>query len=337
LWALGDSKPEKIAKELPSEWQIIEIKADGRNYTIGDNDFLKIPPEGNVFSINIQNEDIEKSGVWSLTDKLLTLVYDLEDISVHIDSVMYNVEDHMPELMFYSEGIRITGYVNNRLVSEAEVERFEIVECNSDSLVLKNDTKTIICIRDTDEPIMALVDEGGFGMKSLLRGLLGLIVILGIAYLFSTNRKAISWRLVGFGLLTQITIAILVLKVPFMQSVFAFLGKVFVKILNFSNIGGDFLFESFITGKVEIALINFAFQILPTIIFFSALTSILFYYGIIQKVVYVLAWFLTKLLRISGAESLSATGNRLFRIDLVSVVSGIRYQVSSIKYKDFDD
>jgi CNT family concentrative nucleoside transporter len=100
-----------------------------------------------------------------------------------------------------------------------------------------------------------------------------------------------------------------VLKVPVMQNIFEFLGKVFVKILNFSNIGGDFLFESFITGQVEIALINFAFQILPTIIFFSALTSILFYYGIIQKVVYVLAWFLTKLLRISGAESLSATGN----------------------------
>ncbi|MCK5840270.1 MAG: Na+ dependent nucleoside transporter, partial [Bacteroidales bacterium] len=148
-----------------------------------------------------------------------------------------------------------------------------------------------------------------FSFISLLRGLFGLLVILGLAVLFSTNRRAISWRLVGFGLLTQVVIAFAVLKIPVVQSVFEFLGKAFIKILDFSKIGGNFLFESFITGNVEDSLINFAFQILPTIIFFSALTSILFYYGIIQKVVSVLALFLTKVLKISGAESLSASGN----------------------------
>ncbi len=160
------------------------------------------------------------------------------------------------------------------------------------------------------EQIQTQLENGmEFNFISLLRGLFGLIVILGLAVLFSTNRRAISWRLVGFGLLTQVVIAFAVLKIPLVQSVFEFLGRAFIKILDFSKIGGNFLFESFITGNVEDSLINFAFQILPTIIFFSALTSILFYYGIIQKVVSVLALFLTKVLKISGAESLSASGN----------------------------
>ncbi len=152
-------------------------------------------------------------------------------------------------------------------------------------------------------------DSGGFWAVSLLRGLLGLVILVALGYLLSTNRRAVSWRVVGLGLLTQVVIAFLVLKVPAVQYFFELMGKVFIKILDFSKDGSAFLFKSMLTGKVEDSLITFAFQILPTIIFFSAITSILFYYGIIQKVVYALAWALTKLLRISGAESLSSVSN----------------------------
>ena len=168
----------------------------------------------------------------------------------------------------------------------------------------------IVSAQAGGEVSRALAKAGsGFSMASLFRGLLGMIVLIGICYLFSTNRRAISWRIVIFGLLFQLILAIAVLKVPAIQNVIEFIARVFIKILDSSNAGSEFLFKSFVTNKIEIGLINFAFQILPTIIFFSALTSVLFYYGIIQKVVYGMAWLLTKVLRISGAEGLVASSN----------------------------
>lgn len=150
---------------------------------------------------------------------------------------------------------------------------------------------------------------GGFGIESLLRGILGMAFIMFLAWLFSTNRKAISWRVVGTGLIIQLILALAILYVPFVQSIFDILGKIFVKILGFSDAGAKFLFKSLVSGEIEQPLLNFAITILPTIIFFSGLTSILFYFGIIQKVVYWLAKGMTKLLKISGAESLSVAGN----------------------------
>lgn len=147
----------------------------------------------------------------------------------------------------------------------------------------------------------------GFSFLNMLKGLLGMAVLIGIAYLFSANRKAISWRIVGIGLLVQLLIAITVLKVPFMQTGIEFIGLLFIKVLDFTKVGSEFLFGELMNTSSNGFI--FAFQILPTIIFFSALTSVLFYFGIIQKVVYVLAWLLTKALRISGAEALSASGN----------------------------
>ncbi len=136
-----------------------------------------------------------------------------------------------------------------------------------------------------------------------------MIVILFISFLFSSNRKAINWRVVFTGLVIQLLLAIGVLHVPFIQHIFEFVGKIFVKILDFTNEGTTFLFKSFVTGQIESPLMTFAITILPTIIFFSALTSVLFYFGIIQKVVWAMAWIMTKLLHLSGAESLSVAGN----------------------------
>ncbi len=156
---------------------------------------------------------------------------------------------------------------------------------------------------------MDAIPSVGFSVESMLRGLLGLLTLVVIAYAFSSNRKAINWKVVGIGLSIQMLLAIGVLFVPFVQAIFEGIGSFFVHIMEFTKAGTAFLFRSFGTGEIESPLINFAVMILPTIIFFSALTSVLFYLGIIQKIVKGLAWLLTKALRISGAESLSVAGN----------------------------
>lgn len=144
-------------------------------------------------------------------------------------------------------------------------------------------------------------------MISIPRGLLGMAVLILIAYVFSTNRKAVSWRVVGIGVGAQLILAFGILKLSWVRAVFELFGKVFVKVLDFTRIGSEFLFRDLMdVGSFGFI---FALQILPTIIFFSALTSVLFYLGIIQKVVYGMAWLLTKALKISGAESLSVAGN----------------------------
>ncbi|MCD6347384.1 MAG: Na+ dependent nucleoside transporter [Bacteroidales bacterium] len=142
---------------------------------------------------------------------------------------------------------------------------------------------------------------------NILRGLFGLVVLVGISWLFSRNRKAINWRVVLIGISVQILLALGVLLVRPVQTTFEFFGKIFVVILDFTRIGSEFLFGSLL--NIDTFGSIFAFQILPTIVFFSALTSVLFYLGIIQKVVWVIAWFMTKAFRLSGAESLSVAGN----------------------------
>ena len=159
-------------------------------------------------------------------------------------------------------------------------------------------------LNDLDE----ILPNEGFSINSLWRGILGMAVLVLIAFLFSSNRKAINWKTVGIGLGIQLLIAVGVLKVPFIQAIFEGIGKVFVSILDFTRAGSQFLFEGLVADMNTFGYI-FAFQVLPTIVFFSALTSVLFYLGIIQKVVKALAWLLSKALHISGAESLSIAGN----------------------------
>ncbi|GMN05904.1 nucleoside transporter [Croceitalea sp. MTPC5] len=168
--------------------------------------------------------------------------------------------------------------------------------------------ETVIQVAEALESTDALVANQGFTLNTLWRGALGMAVLLLIAFLFSSNRKAINWKTVGIGLGIQIIIAIGVLKVPFVQTIFEAVGQIFVNILDFTRAGSQFLFEGLVVDINTFGYI-FAFQVLPTIIFFSALTSVLFYLGIIQKVVRWLAWLLTKSLGISGAESLSIAGN----------------------------
>lgn len=152
-----------------------------------------------------------------------------------------------------------------------------------------------------------LIASEGLNVTSILRGILAIAAILLLAYLCSRNKKAIQWKTVIKGILLQLVLALGILYVPLVEVFFEYTGSIFVLILDFTKEGSTFLFGDFIdiskTGYI------FAFQILPTIIFFSALTSLLFYLGVIQKIVYVLAKSMTRLLHLSGAESLSMAGN----------------------------
>ena len=117
-----------------------------------------------------------------------------------------------------------------------------------------------------------------------------MFTLIAFAYLLSNNRKAISWKLVGIGILTQITIAICIIKISLIKKFFGIISSLFVKILDFTNAGTSMLLGEF--SSIDKYGFIFVFQALPIIIFFSALTSILFYFGIIQKIVRFLAWAL---------------------------------------------
>jgi concentrative nucleoside transporter, CNT family len=140
------------------------------------------------------------------------------------------------------------------------------------------------------------------------RGLLGMVVLLAICYLMSSNRKAISGQLVLIGCAMQIVLSLLILKVPFVSQIFDWLASMFEKTLSFSSKGGEFLFAGLVNDIPKFGYI-FAVQVLPTIIFFSALSSILYYFGILQKIVYGMAWVMAKTMRLSGPESLAAASN----------------------------
>ena len=159
---------------------------------------------------------------------------------------------------------------------------------------------------------------------NILRGLLGIVVMLGVCYLLSNNRKAINWRIVIGGLALQLVLAILILKVPFVYAIFDWIADRFVDLLNFTEAGATFVFGSWpdeawmnstdfstappsqIPFKIGFM---FAFKVLPTIVFFAAFSAILYYLGILQKIIYVFAKLMSKIMRLSGAESLAAAAN----------------------------
>ena len=154
---------------------------------------------------------------------------------------------------------------------------------------------------------MELIPNAGLSLISLSRGIFGMFFLIFIAYLFSNNKKAIEWKTVGIGLIIQVFIAIGVLKINFVKGVFETIGGFFIKVLEYTGEGTKMLLGEF--GNTETYGFIFVFQALPVIIFFSALSSILYYFGIIQKLVGFLAWGLTKIFKVSGAESLSVAGN----------------------------
>ena len=148
-----------------------------------------------------------------------------------------------------------------------------------------------------------------------LRGLLGIMVLLGVAYVFSTKKRKIDWKLVGIGMLLQIIFGVLITQVPVVTRIFEAISYGFVTFLGFAEDGAIFLFSDLAKDSKEDPTARhslgflFAFQVLPTIIFFSAVSTGLYYLGILQKIVYGIAWVMARTMGLSGSESMSAAGN----------------------------
>lgn len=155
-------------------------------------------------------------------------------------------------------------------------------------------------------------------LTSIARGSLGILVLLGICYLLSSDRKAINWRLVIIGTLLQLVLAVVILRVPFVRHIFDFIASFFVVVLDFTEAGADFVLGKWpqvaeikdgLTGDVFTVGYVFAFKVLPTIIFFSALSSLLYYLGVLQFIIKGFAWVMSKTMQLTGAESLAAAAN----------------------------
>lgn len=145
-------------------------------------------------------------------------------------------------------------------------------------------------------------------LVSALRGMVGIGVLLGVAWALSRDRSRIDWKLVGGGVALQVVIAVVTLHVRWVRAAVDAVSGFFVGVLDFTREGSEFLFGSLITNTETFGYI-FAFQVLPTIVFFAALTSVLYYLNILQFIVYGCAWVMNRTMRLSGAESLAAAAN----------------------------
>ena len=228
------------------------------------------------------------------------------------DDILLINNDNTFEYQIFSKDLYAKGswqLIENKLIFNYilpnDTTREYIVKVSNNSLVLiENNVKYIF---SKNIPIVDLENEQSLTNK-IFRGILGLLSLIFLAFIFSKNKRNINWSLVTKGLLIQLFLALMILKVPIVQNVFEWISAIFVTVLQFSKQGALFLFGETLVNSNEFGAI-FAFQILPTIIFFSALTSLLFYLGILQKIVYFFAFLMKKTLKLSGAESLSAAGN----------------------------
>lgn len=266
------------AQELDRTWKLQSIESDKQTPSpVTKNDSLVL--NNSTFLYNLSSKDsLQASGDYIVQNNLLVFYYNQPTDTIRRYRITSLTDS---TLAFQEQGIAYKFFDQKYLQNKALIAKLQ--EENS------------------------IIKSEGFSVNSLMRGALGMFILLLIAFLLSQNRKAIRWKTVGLGLLAQLLLAIGVLKVAFIQSIFEFVGKGFVAILDYTIAGSTFLLGDLM--NVESYGFIFLFQVLPTIIFFSALTSVLFYLGIIQKIVRGLAIALTKLLGISGAESLSVAGN----------------------------
>jgi len=145
-------------------------------------------------------------------------------------------------------------------------------------------------------------------IHDFFRGLIGISILIAFCYFMSSNRRKIDWKLVGTGIALQFVLGVLVLKVPLIKSIFDVVSSFFVKLLSIAEEGTVFILGEKLLDADRFEYI-FAFKVLPTVIFFSALTSLLYYLGILQRIVYGFAWIMSRTMRLSGAESMAAAGN----------------------------
>jgi CNT family concentrative nucleoside transporter len=276
-----------FGQSIEKNWSFLSVEntKGEKLFSISEEDKFNL--SNNQFKYSLKEKDnLEAAGTYIHQNNLLIFNYTQPKDTVRY----YNVVELSENKLTLSENNTIYNFTSLDVI---------------DSPITDSITEPV---EKADVSEAKIIQSQGFSIGSLWRGVLGMLVLLALAFLFSSNRKGIDWKTVGLGLAFQLLIAVGVLKVPFIQKAFEFIGSLFVSVLDFTRAGSKFLFEGLVVDMDTFGFI-FAFQVLPTIIFFSALTSLLFYLGVIQKVVKALAWLLSKGLKISGAESLSVAGN----------------------------
>ena len=266
-----------LGQNLNKTWKLDSYDKENTNFKITDTSLLKL--EDGVFEYSTSFPELKSSGNYIHQNNLILFYYSKPNDTIR----KFNIEKLSDSTLVLAEKNVLYNYTNFK----------------ADKIVLDNN--------DKKSEVNPIIPSQGFSLDSLWRGVLGMVTLIFIAFLFSSNRKAINWKTVGIGLAFQLVIAVSVLKVEFVKSGFEYVGQGFIAILGFTQAGSEFLFGDML--DIDSFGYIFAFQVLPTIIFFSALTSVLFYLGIIQKIVKGMCWLLTKVLGISGAESLSVAGN----------------------------
>ncbi|WP_452596879.1 nucleoside transporter C-terminal domain-containing protein [Pontimicrobium sp. MEBiC01747] len=268
------------AQDINKSWQFENIQNEIGNtlFSVSENDILEL--KNGEFNYSLEAKDnLKASGDYIFQNNLLVFYYNTPNDTIR--------------------RYKITEFTDSTLVFKEKNIKYSFStpkDINTEEAVLVSTTEN-----------NTIIPSQGFSFNSLWRGIIGMFSLIFIAFLFSSNRKGINWKTVGIGLAFQLIIAIGVLKVGFIQKVFEFIGQKFIDLLEYTRAGSIFLFGDIM--DVSSYGFIFAFQVLPTILFFSALTSVLFYLGIIQKIVKAMAWLLSKVLGISGAESLSVAGN----------------------------
>ena len=273
-------------QSIDGKWQFESITKEGQSlFEINaETDYLTF--ESGVFNYSLEaKNNLKASGTYELNDRILTLNYSSPKDTVR----NYGLQINQDTLSLKESGI-IYQFIAKSIPSPI----VSIDESNAQSSL--------------SAPPTAVSEGLSISLESLGRGLLGLSFLVLVGFLLSSNRRRIDWRLVGTGLLLQVVFAVLVLKVDRVAQSFDWLSQQVVTFLNFSEKGAEFLFGGLVNNQDTFGYI-FAFKVLPTVVFFSAFTSVLYYFGIIQRVIKVFAWIMSRTMRLSGAESLAAAAN----------------------------
>ncbi len=307
IYSFGQNE---IKKALIGKWNLTNTSFNDGTYEPSDSTtfFLEVKENG-LFSFNFGENPAEiTEGSWELVDRKMTLYPLGNEFSIKIDSSFITLDSTNREIQYYADGVHFMSNKNGKLRQKVALLSFNISKLNKGHLQLESKGTVSHFIQKyyKHEPAPP---ESKFSLNSIFRAIVGMLFLVFVAWLFSSNRKAINWALVIKGLSFQIVIAILVLKVSWVEAGFESISRGFVNLIGYTNVGVDFLFGQFGIGKIQGPLMNFAFKILPTIVFFSSLMSLLYYWGILQRIVFIFAWVMKRVMNLSGAESLAAAGN----------------------------
>ncbi len=274
------------SQTIEGNWRFESISADG-NLLVPINperDVMRLEAGEFTYQLEAKN-NLQAAGYYDYADDILT--FDYRQPADTIRRYKVSVKDDTLTL--------IEAGVHYRFLAQTSQESGLLVATSA----------------GTDPNIaedLGVIGNLSISLESLGRGVIGLGFLILMGYLLSSNRRRIDWNLVGTGLLLQLVFALLVLKVDRVAQSFDWLSQQVVTFLNFSEKGAEFLFGGLVNNQETFGYI-FAFKVLPTVVFFSAFTSVLYYFGIIQRVIKGFAWVMSRTMRLSGAESLAAAAN----------------------------